>query len=139
MPTSTVKKPSTHAHIKLRPSAADRRNAETFDQVVASLFTPAELRPRRWLMRVSGLLGRVSETRPHSLEVTAERMGVSLPFVRRLVTGLISRRGPTASTLLAYAEAQGCDIEITMRTKEGQVLGTVSSADLDHDARELAT
>lgn len=138
MPNRALTHRSARTRVQGTPTAADRLNAETFDAIVASLFSPAELRPRLWLMRLSLMLGRVGEVRSQGPDVTAQRMGVTPAVVRRLETGMLSRQGPSASLLLAYADAQDCDIEIIVRDKGGAVLGSVSSADLSRDARELA-
>jgi transcriptional regulator with XRE-family HTH domain len=125
--------------ISIIPSAADRANADEFDNIADSLGLIKETRPRRWLLKIGALLQHIRGHADLKQEEMAKIAGVTQAYLSRLENGLIPKRGPTVEVLLRCAEAAGCDIEIAVRSrKDNQLLGSVSSKDLDHSVDSCA-
>lgn len=120
------------------PSAAERANVAIFDEVAQSLgLTAAEARPRRWISRIGTLLRLARAHKNVGQRAAAESAQVTQPYLSRLESGLLPTRGPTIDVLLRCIEAADCNIEIAIRSKkDGELLGHVSSADLDRDSRD---
>ncbi len=118
--------------ISIIPSAADSKNAGEFDEIAESLGLTKGTRPRRWLLRIGALLQDMREHANLKQAKMAQTAGVTQAYLSRLENGVIPKRGPTVEVLLRCAEAAGCSIEIAVRSrKDNQLLGSVSSKDLD--------
>jgi transcriptional regulator with XRE-family HTH domain len=121
--------------ISIIPSAADSRNAGELDEIADLLGLTKTNRPRRWLLRIGAMLQHMREHSNLKQEKMAQTAGVTQAYLSRLENGVIPKRGPTVEMLLRCAEAADCNIEIAVRSrKDNQLLGYVSSKDLDDSA-----
>ncbi len=127
-------------HAKAEPSVGDRANVAVFDHALKTLAaTSEEARPRRWITRIGTLLRQVRMLRKVGQEIVAEKASVTQPYLSRLENGGLPKHGPTIDVLFRCAEALGCDIEVSMRSKSsGDLLGSVSSADLSLTGVQLS-
>jgi transcriptional regulator with XRE-family HTH domain len=127
-------------HAEAKASAEERANVAAFDDAVKALGAgSSEARPRRWITRIGTLLRQVRTQRDVGQELIAEKAQVTQPYLSRLENGGLSKHGPTIDVLFRCAEAMGCDIEVAMRSKvNGELLGSVSSADLGRTGLELS-
>jgi|SRR5579859_1144135 len=118
---------------RIPPREESARNAAALDEVARSLgFTEAEARPRRWTMRIGGLLQEVRSRLGLRQDETAKTAGLTQSYLSRLENGLIPKRGPTIDVLLRWAAAVNADLEFAVRSKkDGRVLGRISSKELD--------
>jgi small subunit ribosomal protein S8 len=107
--------------------------AREFGLVAQKLgFTDQEARPRRWIARIGALLRTMREHSNLKQEDMAKLAEVTQSYLSRLENGLVPKRGPTIDVLLRCAQAAGCEIDISIRSKSDQkILGRVSSADLE--------
>jgi transcriptional regulator with XRE-family HTH domain len=127
-------------HAEARPSPEERANVAAFDDALKALgASSSEAQPRRWITRIGALLRQVRAQREVGQEIVAEKAQVTQPYLSRLENGGVPKRGPTIDVLFRCAEAMGCDIEVSMRSKtNGELLGRVSSADLALTGLELS-
>jgi transcriptional regulator with XRE-family HTH domain len=125
-------RPATSAAAAI-PSAQETANVAAFDELAQSLgLTSGAARPRRWISRIGGLLRNTRALQKVGQSELAQRAELTQPYLSRLENGLLPKRGPTVDVLMRFAEAMGCDINISLRAKQtGELLGSVSTADLE--------
>jgi transcriptional regulator with XRE-family HTH domain len=113
-----------------RVRSVEQGNVAAFDELADQLgLTLQRSLPQRWVARVGRLLRTARDRRAMDQGTVAEKSELTQSYLSRLENGLLAKRGPTADVLMRCAQAMGCDLEFTLRSKEnGEVVAQVSSA-----------